>query len=389
MRTEYENFKTELSKSFPKTPDSFKRIVSDTVHDNMKTAKDKTRVIHSSIHKRKRKLYKALLPTAACILIAGSTVAAVRLPVFQKWVSQMGDNANKVEQSIFHSEETEETIIMQPLAETDTEQKTETELNTDTVQKTDTELKTEMGLETADNETLPVFTVTDVYYDGSTLMFWVNSSSGFFELGDHVYINGIDSRLEYVVENEAGSGIYECKVSVLNEELQRMETDVITVKAQVYTAPGTKSDYSFEIKSDKFSASKQSSGNVSDLAFGELVSYDVTVSPSVINLHLEWKVKEDGMLETLQWGDYILEDVSGKRLTYDKWLRSNATSVPEYHDDGAYVLFSQDLEIIGFDAASPTMTLIPVRVSWNDDGAMIEGSEEILEDYAVMIDLTK
>ncbi|MCM1050061.1 MAG: hypothetical protein NC433_16715 [Clostridiales bacterium] len=377
MRTEYENFKTELSRSFPKTPDSFKRIVSETVHDNMKTAKDKTRVIHSSIHKRKRKLYKALLPTAACILIAGSTVAAVRLPVFQKWLNGMGDNAKKVEQSIVHSEETEEMIIMQPLARTDTEQ------------KTDTELKVKTGLETADNEASPIYTVTDVYYDGSTLMFWVNSSSGFFELGDHVYINGIDSRLEYVVENEAGSGIYECKVSVLNEELQKMETDVITVKAQVYTSPDTKSDYSFEIKSDKFSASKQNSGNVSDLAFGELVSYDVTVSPSVINLNLEWKVREDGMLETLQWGDYILEDVSGKRLTYDKWLRSNATSVPEYHDDGAYVLFSQDLEIIGFDAASPTMTLIPVRVSWNDDGSMIEGSEEILEDYAVMIDLTK
>lgn len=53
------------------------------------------------------------------------------------------------------------------------------------------------------------------------------------------------------------------------------------------------------------------------------------------------------------------------------------------------ITFSQDLEIKGFDASSPTMTLIPVRVSWDADGSQIQDSEEVLEDCAVTIDLTE
>ena len=94
------------------------------------------------------------------------------------------------------------------------------------------------------------------------------------------------------------------------------------------------------------------------------------------------------MMELLRWGDYILEDASGRRLTSDEWLRSNGCSVPEQKEDGS-IAFSQDLEIKGFDASSPTMTLIPVRVSWDADGRTIPGSEDVLEDCAVTIDLTR
>ena len=95
------------------------------------------------------------------------------------------------------------------------------------------------------------------------------------------------------------------------------------MKVQVYTSPDSRSDYVFTVKSDQFGTAAQNSGNVTGMDFGQIVSYQVTVSPSVINLHLDWEVREEGMMEILRWGDYILEDASGRRLTHEEWLRSN------------------------------------------------------------------
>ncbi len=352
MRMDYKDFQAQLNRSFPKTPDRFRQVVSQEVHAQMNP-------VTNIVRKRKWKPYKALVPVAACLILAGSTVVAARLPVFQNWLNKMGDNTETVEQSIVHSGETEGTIIMEP---------------------------------TPDNtiQDAPLFPVTDVYYDGSTLIFWVDAQNDFFELGDHVYINGIDSRLEYVAETEVGSGVYECKVSVVNKELQQTDTDTIYVVVGVYTAPDiSKSDYAFTVASDKFGTTIQNMGDVSGLDFGQIVSYDVTVTPSVIHLHLDWEVHKDDMLKILQWGEYILADASGNRLTSDKWMRSISCSIPEYDEAGAYSTFSQDLEIVGFDASSPTMTLIPVRVQWDENGSKIPDSEEALEEYAIMIDLGK
>lgn len=208
-------------------------------------------------------------------------------------------------------------------------------------------------------------------------------------MSDHVYINEIDSRLEYVVEKEEGSGVYECKVSVVNPALQKADIDRLHVKVGVYTAPDKKNDYSFTIEADKFDAALQCEGAISDLDFGKIVSYTATVSPSVLNLHLDWEVYEEDMVQVLQWGGYILEDASGKRLTDAEWMRSCGSSVPEYDKEDKCTRFTQDLEIVGFDASSATMKLIPVRVQWDADGAMIPDSEEILEAYAITIDLKK
>ncbi len=355
MRTNYEDFAAELDRCFPKTPERFRQVVSREVCAQMKPVKNTTRV-------RKKKCYKALLPIVACLVLAGSTVAAARLPVFQNWLNGLGTNAEKAEQSIVHNDESEGVIIMESMVQPETE----------------------AGDSDAQSE--PLFQVTDVYYDGATLMFWAKPKNEYFDLGDHVYINGVDSRLEYVSETEEGSSIYECKVTVVDSRLQGTDTDVINVKTQVYTSPDSRTEYSFTVESDKLGTAAQGSGTVTGMDFGQVVSYHVTVSPSVINLHLDWEVYEEGMMELLRWGDYILEDASGKRLTHDEWLRSNGCSVPE-QKEGGVITFSQDLEIKGFDVTSPTMKLIPVRVQWDSDGSMILGSEEVLEDCAVMIDL--
>lgn len=358
MRTDYENFALELSRSFPKTPERFQQIVSREVRAQMNPVKTKSR-------KRKRKSYRALLPLAACLVLVGSTVAAARLPVFQNWLNGLGINAGTVEESMIHSEDSSGAIIMESIAEPESE------------------------AFSGDAQNEPLFRVTDVYYDGATLIFWADPQNDYFDLSDHVYINGIDSRLEYVVETEEGSGIYECKVTVVDPNLQQTDTDVIQVKVSVYTSPDSRSDYSFTVDSDKLGTAVKSTGNVSGLDFGQIVSYDVTVSPSVINLHLDWEVRDDSMMDILPWGEYILEDASGKRLTRDEWMRSTACSIPEYDEAGGYNTFSQDLEIVGFDASSPTMTIIPVRVQWDADGSQIPDSQEVLEDCAVTIELTK
>lgn len=346
MKTNYKDFAEELDRSFPRTPERFQQIVSKEVRAQMNPVKDKVR-------NRKKKPFKVLLPIAACLVLAGSTVAAARLPVFQNWLRGLGINAGTVEQSIIHSEDASGVIIMESA----------------------------INVETADSSAQkePLFQVTDAYYDSATLMFWAEPKNDYFELGDHVYINDIDSRLEYVVETEEGSGIYECKVTVVNPELQKTDTDVINVKVNVYTSPDSKSDYSFTVKSNKLGSALQNTGTVSGLDYGEIVSYDVTVAPSVINLHLEWEVHDDSMMEILPWGEYILQDASGKRLTRNEWLRSAGCSERIYDDAKGCTVFSQDLEIVGFDASSPTMTLIPVRT--------VSDSEEVLEGCAITIEL--
>lgn len=356
MRNDYEEIAAELYECFPSTPRRFQQIVSQEVSAHRNAGRNAAR-------KRKRSLYKALLPIAACLILVGSTVAAARLPVFSNWLSGLGINAERAEQSIVHSGDNSGVIIMESVAAPE-------------------------GPDSSAQEDA-LFQVTDVYYDGSTLMFWAQPAGEYFELGDHVYINGFDSRLEYVAETEEGSGVYECKVTVMSEELQKTDTDVISVKVNVYTAPDKKSEFSFTVESDKFETARQNTGSVSGLSFGKIVSYDVITAPSAINLRLNWEVYDEDMVRMLQWGEYILEDASGKRLTHSEWLRSNGTSVPEYDADRACTTFTQELEIAGFDAASPTMKLIPVRVQWDADGSMIPGSEEVLEENAITIDLKK
>lgn len=358
MKTNNEEFAAKLDRSFPKTPESFRQAVSREICVQMSPVSNNVRMA-----KRKKRLYKSLLPIVACLVLAGSTVAAARLPEVQNWLNELGINAEEAEKSVIRSEDTWNAITMETTAKPELE---------------------ESGAQEA-----PPFQVTDVYYDGATLMFWVKPKNDFFELGDHVYINGIDSRLEYVAETEEGSGIYECKVSVVDEALQSSGTNAINVKVGVYTSPDSKSDYSFTVESDKLGSAAQSSGNVDGLNFGKVASYDVTVSPSVISLHLEWEVQDESMMEILRWGDYVLEDASSRRLTSDAWLRSNVCSIPKQNQAGGSFTFSQDLEIKGFDASSPTMKIIPVYVEWDSDGNKIPDSEKSLEDCAVMIDLTK
>ncbi|MDE7251703.1 MAG: hypothetical protein K2O32_01995 [Acetatifactor sp.] len=341
MKTYHDFFAEKLYRSFPETPESFQRVVSEAVETQLNSTRGGG--------KSGWRAYKALIP-AACLFLAGGTVAAAGLPVFQNWLTSLGANADIVEEAIIHDIDSDNTITMNDTA-----------------------------LEEAP------FTVTDAYYDGAAFMFWVKSSSDFFDLGDHVYINGIDSRLEYVAETQEGSGIYECKVSVLDGELQEKDMDAIQVKVGLYTSPDSKSDYSFTIESDKLGSAMRANGDIQNLDFGQIVSYTVTASSSVTNLQLKWEVNDAGMVDTLRFGDYMIEDASGKRLTRNEWLRS--CSYSEYEEKDTCVTFTQDLEITGFDASSPTMTLIPVRVQWDADGMQIPGSEEILEDCAITIDL--
>ena len=154
MKTDYEEIAAELNRSFPKTPKRFQQIMSKEVCAQMNPKLNKTK-------KRKQKKFKVLLPIAACLVLAGSTVAASNLPVFQNWLNGLGINAQTAEESIIRSEESSGAIIMESIAELET-----TNINT---------------------QESPLFQVTDVYYDCSTLMFWARPQNDYFDLSDHVY----------------------------------------------------------------------------------------------------------------------------------------------------------------------------------------------------------
>ncbi len=353
MKTSREHFKTELDRNFPKTPESFRLAVEEEVYAQLHAPRRSTKIFRP---------FRILAPVAACLVLIGGTVAAGGLPVFQNWLNRMQSNKAAVEKSIIHAKDKDDIIVIESNAEEEREDTAE-----------------ESGL----------FTVTNAYYDGSTLMLWVDPRNDYFNLSDHVYINGIDSRLEYVDETEEGSGIYECKITVLDEELQLVNQESINVDVKVYTDSTTKEDFSFTIKSDKLGSSAKSEGSVSGLGFGSVTAYSVTVAPSSILLHLELEIQDETMAEVLGWGDYILADASGNRLTREEWLRSLAVPSKEYDSANNCTRLSQDLEIVGFDASSPTMTLIPVYTEWDADGNAIPESERILEDMAFTIKLVE
>ena len=342
MKTYHDTFTEQLYRSFPETPESFQAVVSKAVDNQLNSIRGGG--------KGGWKAYKALIP-AACLFLAGGTAAAAGLPAFHNWLTGLGANAGIVEEAVIHDIDSDSIITMN---------------------------------DTAWEET--PFTVTDAYYDGATLMFWVKSTYEFFDLSDHVYINGIDSRLEYAVETQEGSGLYECKVSVVDGALQETDMDTLQVRVGLYTAPDSKSDYSFTIESDKLGSAVRANGNAVKTDYGQIASYTAAVAPSVTNLQLKWVVNDADMVDTLRFGEYLIEDASGRRLTRNEWLRSCTYS--EYEEKENSVTFTQDLEITGFDASSPILTLIPVRVQWDAHGTQISGSEEILEDYAITIDLT-
>lgn len=344
MGTFHENIAEELEKGFPETPESFRRLVEQEVQAQIAPPHPKT-------GRKKFRPLKVLLPLAACLALAGGTVIASDLPAFGKWLSQLGTNREAVAESIIHQQDAGIPITLGPASEE------------------------------------PLFSITDAYYDGSTLIFWADPSGDSLDLGDHVYINGCDSRLEYVSETSQGSGVYECLVTVLDAQLHNAALEMIHVEVTVSLDGAPKVPYSFTLDSEKLGSTLRASGSL-ETPYGEITSYTATLSPSRAFLSLDWRVTDPSMLQILKSGDYILEDAYGNRLERGEWLISCSSSPGEDTAEG-HTLFHQELEIQNFNASSPTITLIPVDMEADEEGYFLYDTQKPLEDKAFTIELAK
>ncbi len=171
------SFKETLKQEFPRTPKSFRQCVNNAVAEQVGRSRKRFRFA------------KTAIPVAACLILVCGTVTAAELPAFTKWLAGLGVNSQEAEGMIVH------VSGGQPVSGQDAAGYNI--IGQDAV-----------GHDAVGQEP---FTVTDVYFDGATLLFLAESGEGIHELefGDHVFINGTDNRLEYVVEIEEGSGIWQ------------------------------------------------------------------------------------------------------------------------------------------------------------------------------------
>lgn len=336
------SFKETLKQEFPSTPESFRQCVNNAVSEQR-------------ISRRKRfRFARTAIPVAACLILVSGTVMAAEFPAFTKWLAELGVNGQEAGGMIVHVDDGRDAVSVND--------------GRGDVEEQD-----------------PFFTVTDVYYDGATLLF-LAESCGLPELafGDHVFINGTDNRLEYVVELEEGSGVWQCEVTVMDENLARENPEKLDVTVQVYMESGEKQDFTFTIESDKLGSISTAADQRFELSYGIVEACDVQTAPSKVSFTLKWTVYREEDFELLCGALFFCEDSSGVRYAPNE-LRMNAFCSPEVRSEGTgWIEFEQSYEIQNFDSASEYMIFIPAEGGYDEKGSYV-GTETPREDMSFMI----
>lgn len=338
------SFKETLKQEFPRTPESFRQCVNDAV------AKQRT-------GGRKRfRFARTVIPAAACLILVSGTVMAAEIPFFTKWLADLGINGQEAGEMIVHVDDGQDVVCVSDGQGGVSEQE-------------------------------PLFTVTDVYYDGATLLFYAKPGAGLGELefGDHVLINGTDNRLEYVVETEEGSGVWECEVTVMDEKLAQENPEKLDVTVQVYMESGPRQEVTFTVESDKLGSIDTVENQRFELSYGTVEVCDVQTAPSKVSFTLQWTVYREEDFEMLRGALFFCEDSRGVRYApYE--LRMNAFCSPEIRsEETGWIEFEMGFEIQNFDSNSEYMIFIPAEGGYNEEGAYIEGTETPREDMSFVI----
>ncbi|MDE6531202.1 MAG: DUF4179 domain-containing protein [Lachnospiraceae bacterium] len=346
------SFKETLKQEFPRTPESFRQCVNNAVSKQR-------------ISRRKRfRFARTAIPVAACLILVSGTVMAAEFPVFTRWLADLGINAHEAEEMIVHVSDGQDSASVNG---------------------------SQGGVFTDDRqngvvEQEPLFTVTDVYFDGATLLFLAEPCAGIHELefGDHVFINGTDNRLEYVVEIEEGSGIWQCEVTVMDENLAQENPEKLDVTVQVYMESGEKQEFTFTIESDKLGSIDTAENQHFELSYGTVEVCDVQTAPSKVSFTLKWTVYREEDFEMLRGALFFCEDSSGVRYAPNE-LRMNAFCSPEVRNEGTgWIEFEQGFEIQNFDSTSEYMIFIPAEGGYDEEGSYI-GTETPREDMSFVI----
>lgn len=323
------SFREQLKQEFPGTPGSFRQCVNDAVSEQRKGGRKRFRFIGMAV------------PAAACLILVCGTVMAAELPVFTKWLAQLGVNGRAAEEMIVHVNDGQDAACAD-------------------------------GGQDGISVQEPLFTVTDVYFDGATFLFYVIPGAGLRELefGDHVYINGTDNRLEYVVETEEGSGIWECEVTVMDESLAQENPGKLDVSVQVYMETGSRQEVTFTVESDKLGSIGTAADQRFELSYGIVEVCGLQTAPSKVSFTLKWTVYSQEDFEILRNTMFFAEDSSGVRYApYD--LRMNSFCSPETRSgETGWIEFEQSYEIQNFDSASEYMKFIPAVGAYEEAAPM-------------------
>lgn len=340
------SFKEQLKQEFPDTPENFRQCVEKAVAQQ------------NTIRKKHFRLMRTVIPVAACLVLVSGTVMAAELPRLHMWLAELGVNRQEAEESIIHIED-DQSVTGQDSNPTD-------------------------GQDAVGHDPL---TVTDVYYDGATLLFLAESGVGFpvLEFGDHVLINGTDNRLEYVAELEEGSGIWQCEVTVMDENLAQSQPEKLEVTVQIYLESGEREDFSFTVESDKFDSINTAVDQRFELSYGIVEVCDVQTAPSKVSFTLKWTVYEEETFEILRNNMFFCEDSSGVRYAPSE-LWGNSFCSPEVRsEETGWIEFEQSYELQNFDSNSEYMLFIPAEGGYNEEGAYVEGTEMPREDMSFII----
>ena len=336
------SFKETLKQEFPRTPESFRQCVNNAVAEQR-------------ISRRKRfRFARTAIPVAACLILVCGTVTAAELPAFTKWLAELGVNSQEAGEMIVHVNDGSD--VVGPDVD---------------------------GVDAIGQE--DPFTVTDVYYDGATLLF-LAESCGLQELafGDHVFINGTDNRLEYVVEIEEGSGIWQCEVSIMDEKLAESAPEKLDVTVQVYMESGEKQDFTFTIESDKLGSVSTAADQRFEFSYGVVEVSELKVAPSNISFTLKWTIYNEEEFEILRDTLFFCEDSSGIRYAPSDLRMNTFCSTEVRSEETGWIEFEQSYEIQNFDSASEYMLFIPAEGGYDEEGSYV-GNETPREDMSFMI----
>lgn len=359
------SFKETLKQEFPDTPESFQQRVYDSVNEGIRANAQKGGRTEGRQKKRFR-FAKTAIPVAACLILISGTVMAAELPIFTRWLANLGINGQEAGEMIVHVNDGQDPVLADFW-------------------------QNGVPDEVSDNASQqePLFTVTDVYFDGATLLFYAKPGAGIHELefGDHVWINGTDNRLEYVVETEEGSGVWQCEVTVMDENLARENPGKLDVTVQVYMESGPKQEVTFTVESDQLGSIHTAENQRFELSYGTVEVCDVQTAPSKVSFTLKWSVYREEDFEILRGALFFCEDSSGVRYApYELYM--NAFRSPEVrNEETGWIEFEQEFEIRNFDSASEYMIFIPAEGGYNEDGAYVEGTETPREDMSFVIQL--
>ena len=204
----------QARESFPETPERFRQMVRQAVAMEIEKSGDaKAEQVHK-MRRKKKGVYKVLFPLAATLVLGGAVLAAGGTWLYRQMTEQG-----------FTPEEAEMLLVTEP-------QQQATEL-------TVTELPE--GTLKEKNWEEPILTITEAYFDGSSLHFLAQASEEAknytLALKDHAYVNQLDGMTALWEVDE--DGLYLGEI-ILREEgagAQIMTSDTAEVVMRVMAYP--------------------------------------------------------------------------------------------------------------------------------------------------------